>query len=117
MTTWPNWVDLIIITILLRTCYTGFGRGLWTEVLNLCGAISVTALTVNYARMVTDAFRSWLPFNPTVVDFLGFWAFFALLLVAAHVLLKRLGEIIKWERFHWSIQSVGLMLGAVRGFW
>jgi len=31
--------------------------------------------------------------------------------------MKRLTEVIKWERLHWAIQGLGLMLGALRGLW
>jgi len=115
--TWPNWVDLIIVTVLLRTSYNGFGRGLLTELLSLAGVISVTALTMNYAHLVTQTVSPWIWFDLTVAGFVIFLGLFLILIVGVHVVIRRLTEVIKWERLHWAIQGLGLMLGALRGLW
>ena len=118
MTTWPNWVDLIIIIALLRTCYNGFGRGLWAELLNLIGALSITALTMNYAGVVTSWLGPWLSrLNPTVIAFLLFWMLFLSLLALAHVVIRQVAGAIKWERLHWATGMTGLALGGLRGLW
>lgn len=117
MNTWPNWVDLIVVTIVLRTCYNGFGRGFFSELLNLLGAISATALTVNYAGLATRYLQPWLWFNPTVAACLVFWMVFGILIVAIHMLLRRVTEVVKWEHVHWLTQTSGLVLGGLRGLW
>lgn len=117
MTTWPNWVDLVVVTILLRTSYNGFGRGLVAELLSLAGAISATVFTMNYARVVTQAVSPWIWFDATVAGFLIFVGLFLILIAAVHAIMKRLTEIMNWERLHWAIQGIGLMLGALRGLW
>ena len=58
MTTWPNWVDLIILILILRMSYNGFGRGLLMEMLQLAGAVAITCLSVNYWGLV----KTLLPF-------------------------------------------------------
>ena len=118
MTTWPNWVDLIVIIVIFRTCYIGFGRGLLTELFYLAGAVSVTALSVNYAGLVTSVVRPWVSWaDPTIAAFVIFWAVFFSLLFAVHQLVKFLAAFIKWERLHWFIQGIGIALGALRGLW
>ena len=117
VTTWPNWVDLIIVTILLRTSYNGFGHGLLTEILSLAGAISVTILTINYASLVTRWLSPWVWFDATVARFIIFIGLFLILIFGIHLVIRRLTEVIKWERLHWAIQGLGLMLGALRGLW
>ena len=117
MTTWPNWVDLIIVTILLRTCYNGFGRGLLTELLNLIGVVVVTLTTVNYAGLVASWLGPWVALGPQLMAVLVFWGLFFTLVVVMHALLRRLTGIIKWERLHWFIQGIGLFLGGLRGLW
>ena len=115
--TWPNWVDLIIATILLGTSYNGFGRGLLSELLSLAGAVSATALAINYAQVVTQTVSPWIWFDQTVARFVMFIGLFLILVVVVHLVIRRLTEIIKWERLHWAIQGLGLMLGALRGLW
>ena len=118
MTKWPNWVDLIVITVIFRTCYVGFGRGLLAELLNLAGAVSVTVVSVNYAGLVTSVVRPWVSWaDPTIAAFVIFVALFFGLLVAVHRLVKFLTAFIKWERLHWFIQGIGIALGALRGLW
>jgi uncharacterized membrane protein required for colicin V production len=117
VTTWPNWVDLIIVTILLRTSYNGFGRGLLAEIFSLGGAISVTTLAINYSNLVTQWVRPWVWFDATVAGFVVFIGLFLILIFGVHLIIRRLTEVIKWERLHWAIQGLGLMLGALRGLW
>ena len=114
---WPNWVDLIVVTILLRTCYSGFGRGLLAEVLNLVGAVGVTSLTVNYWAWLVHKLRPWLWMDTTLANFIVFAVSFLALMFMVHFIIRRLTELLKWERLHWAIQGVGLVLGGVRGLW
>ena len=117
MTNWPNWIDLIVVTILLKTCYSGFGRGFLAEVLNLIGAVSATALTLNYASVVTDWLRPWFWFDANVATFLVFGGLFLILIFVVHVIVRRMTEVLNWERLHWAVQGLGLVLGALRGLW
>ncbi len=117
MTIWPNWVDLIIVTVFLRTCYSGFGRGFLAEVLNLVGAVSATALTLNYAGVVTEWLRPWFWFDANVATFLVFGGLFLILIFAMHVIIRRVTDVLRWERLHWAVQGLGLILGALRGLW
>ena len=117
MSHWPNWIDLIIVTILLRTCYNGFGRGLLAELFNLLGVVCITVLTVNYAGLVTGWIRSWLRWDPAFTTFLIFWLFFLIVLAAMRMVMKFLAAAVKWERLHWAIQGIGLILGGLRGLW
>lgn len=117
MTIWPNWVDLIVVTIFLRTCYSGFGRGFLSEILNLIGAISATVLTLNYASVVTGWLRPWFWFDANVATFLVFGGLFLILIFVVHVIIRRVTDVLRWERLHWAIQGLGLILGALRGLW
>ncbi len=118
MTVWPNWVDLLIVTIISITCYRGFGRGFLGELFNLAGAISATVLTLNYSSLVTKWLRRWvLWFNPTITAFIVFWAVFLILMVAVHMVVRRVAHLVKWEPLHWFTQAIGLTLGGLRGVW
>ncbi|MBI4343548.1 MAG: CvpA family protein [Candidatus Omnitrophica bacterium] len=114
---WPNWVDLVLITICIRACYIGYARGVVTELLHVAVAVSLTSLTLNYWTVVSDIARRWLVFSPPVVNLLVFWLLFVTGLVAARFLIKRAGGLLGWERMHWLLQMLGVGLGAVRGLW
>ena len=117
MTTLPNWVDLIVVTIFLVACYNGFGRGLVAELLILLGAMSITALTMNYSGLATRWVQSYWSAQPMLTAALVFWGLFLMLVVGVRFILRTLTSAIKWERLHWSIQGIGLLLGGLRGLW
>lgn len=118
MSTWPNWVDLIVVTLVILTSYRGFGRGFLTELLNLIGAVSVTALCVNYVNVVAEWVRPWLGWmNPTALTFLIFIILLLGLIFLVRRLLRFLTEFVKWERLYWVFEMLGLLLGGLRGLW
>ena len=117
MTTWPNWVDLVVITVTLKMCYNGYVRGIVTELLYLLGAIAVIFLTINYWGFAAGTLRSWVGFPPNLLGPVVFWAFFLMIWVVIRIMLRSLTGLMKWERLHWVIQSIGLVLGGVRGLW
>ena len=117
METLPNWIDLIIVTVVLRTCYNGFGRGLLAELLSLIGAVAITSLTLNYAEVASGWVKSWVQAGPSLMHVGVFWAFFLIVSLAVRIVLRRAADVIKWERLHWAVQGLGLVLGGLRGLW
>lgn len=117
MTTLPNWIDLTVVTIILRTCYNGFGRGFLTELLSLVGAVTITSLTLNYAGVVSARLKALVQLQPSLVSVAVFWGLFLIVALAVRVTLRRVAEVIKWERLHWTVQGAGLVLGGLRGLW
>ena len=116
MTTWPNWVDLIIIILIMRMSYNGFGRGLLTEMLQLAGAVAITCLSVNYWGLV-KTLQPLTILAPHTAAVVAFWTLFLTLIVVVHAVIRRLTDLIKWERLHWLIQGIGLFFGGARGLW
>lgn len=115
---WPNWLDLVIVILVARGCYTGFAHGLVTEILTDLGAVTVTALTVNAWGVVLERLETWLTrVSSDVLAPATFWGVFLILLVGLRILLRRIAALVKWERLHWTIQGLGLVLGGVRGLW
>lgn len=117
MTQWPNWVDLIVVTVFLKSCYSGFGRGLWSELLTLAGVVAATAITINYYEAVAGWLRLGMWFGPQAGTFLTFWLLFLTLMFVVYLVRGLIGEILRWERLHWSVQGLGMILGGVRGLW
>ena len=92
MKSWPNWVDLVIVSLVLITCYRGYWRGLVAEVFNLAGALLVTSVTLNYGRVIAR----WVPLSSWIGEraaaLVLFWGLFLLLWCAVRLIRKRLRE-------------------------
>ena len=118
MNTWPNWVDLVIVTLVLRGGYVGFSRGLITEFLNLLVAVSITLVTINYSSFAIAWVGQWLDWkNQTLKVFLIYWLFFLSLVLVGRWLLILIAGVIKWERVLGVFGAIGVILGALRGLW
>lgn len=116
-TVWPNWVDLLVITLVLRTGYIGSIRGLLTELFNLFGLVSATALACNFYGVVAQRAAPWWAGDPATLAFIFFVVLFLGSWVVFRVLFRRLADLLKWERLHWTVQLLGMLVGAVRGLW
>jgi len=116
-TTWPNWVDLIVLTLVLRAAYVGSCRGFIVESLHLVGLVSITALACNFYGVVAEWVSPWWGGDPSVLSFLCFVA----LLLGSAFLINRLA--IKVTRFikhapdRWVVHGLGFLVGGIRGFW
>lgn len=118
MKIWPNWVDLIIVTIVFRTCYTGMVRGMVLALLNLAAAVIGTSIAVNYSGWLAGRVVLLVPWSkPMLLRYVLFWVVLCCMLLIAHLGIRWMGRFIKWERVHWVIQGTGGALGAVRGMW
>ena len=115
--TWPNWIDLIIVTLLLITCYNGFSRGLLSELLRCVAALVVSVTAVVCWPIVAGAVQSWLGTDPTLTACVGFWVIFLLGAAIMRWVVAQFARAIQGERVHWMVQGLGGILGALRGIW
>lgn len=117
MIVWPNWVDLIIVSLFLRAVYNAFGRGLLAELLSLAGAVTVTSLAINWWQPAANVLAPYLWVEPQLATFLIFFGIVLLGLLLVHITVRKVSEVIKWERLHWGIQGLGMIVGGLRGLW
>lgn len=104
--------------LVLKACYTGFSRGVVTELLSLVGLIAATALTGAYYGRVARMIPLPQPIDLALVEYVVFLILFAVLaLLLIRMVAQTLTKAIKWEASHWSLQLVGSILGGLRGFW
>ena len=114
----PNWVDLVIVTLVIRACYLGFKRGFVGEFFSLIGLVSATALACNFHQLVAERLSAYIPFSPAVLDFVAFLVLLSLASAAlVYLVARRLTALITWEAANWIVQTIGLALGAIRGLW
>lgn len=117
MTTWPNWVDLIVVTLLIAGSYNGFGRGILAEFFNLIGAVTTTCLTVNYWSLLAKWTGPFPWLGPDFTAYLIFFTLFVTVRFVMHLIVRFCCDVVKWERLHWFVQGLGLFFGGVRGLW
>jgi uncharacterized membrane protein required for colicin V production len=90
---------------------------LLTELLTLLGVVSVTALACNFYGVVAQWVLPWWRHDPNVLQLVCFFLLLFGGVLFLHALLRKLETLIKWERLHWTIQGMGLILGGIRGLW
>ena len=118
MTTWPNWVDLVVLIFVLRGCYVGFNSGIVSELLHGLGAVGVAAASIAYWPILARWLQPWMgSFNPIICNLVVFWLLFLVLIFAVRQLINVALSAVKWEKLHWLLQSVAVVLGGVRGLW
>ena len=118
VTTWPNWVDLVLLTLLLRTCYIGFRRGFLVELVSVIAVVSATALACNFYDVIAKFLSPWWWFSPAA---LNFTSFVLLLLVGAvflaSLIVRLFARFLQESQLRRTLPGVGLVLGGVRGVW
>ena len=102
---------------MLRACYIGFERGFLAELFHLVVVVSATVLACNFHGVVSGFVATWWQWNPSVLNCLSFLLLLGVGLFVGRLLLLALTNFLKWERLHWIVQGLGLMLGGLRGLW
>ena len=114
---WPNWVDLVIVTYVIRGCYVGFDRGLLAELLHALGLIAATSVACNFHEWVAKQALQWWFFDSS---WLYFWCFWGLLLgtfLIVRLVLRRLLELFASKGPQVVSRAGGGLIGAARGGW
>jgi len=117
LTALPNWVDLVILILVIRGCYVGFEYGVVTALLQLLGAVSATALSINFGPSFWALVKPWFPIKSSVGAFVVFWFSFAVFAFLISHLVRRIAGLMKWERLNVVLQGAGLICGSLRGWW
>lgn len=115
-----NWVDILLVILLIRICYISFKNGLSVELFKLLGTIAAIYLALHYYTALSD----WVMMSLAVVkekmpiDFLDFLSCFFiaavgyLIFVELRIFFYRFINIEAAPRLnHWG----GLLLGIGRG--
>ena len=118
VTRWPNWVDLVVLIIVTRACYSGFFRSLVWALVMLASAVSLTALVINYASLITLWVAPWIGGSPVVAQLLVFWLIFLIAHLIAHITINRIFAALKWTQpANVFLQGLGAIAGILRGVW
>jgi len=111
-----NWIDILFVTLLFRTGYIGYKKGLFPEQFRLLGLFTAFILSFNNYTRVSNFLTihtSWSGIKPDVVSFL----FIFLLILAMFKILTKWAGLFFGGEENVSIFSslAGLVLALTRG--
>ncbi len=110
-----NWVDVVILILLIRTSYVGLTRGFSSEFLTLLGIFTSIILAIHNYKKISDFLISRVNLPVEFSNFIGF-----LIIAAGTFLLCRFVKIlffkiVKLELVGGLEKIGGCLLGMVRG--
>lgn len=88
-----------------------------SELLYLSGLALATAVACNAYEPLARLLAQWVVFDQAKLEFVIFLLVLLVLLLATRFAIKALGALIQWERVHWAVQGLGVIVGGVRGAW
>ena len=109
-----NWVDLVVLIIMLRTVYGAFKEGLSHEIFPLLGSVLSLLLALYYYEKIAAAAGN----IPLPASILNFAAFFLIIVVSKIVLkiLKSILDVLIKVTWHPLIERLGgILAGLARG--
>jgi uncharacterized membrane protein required for colicin V production len=111
-----NWVDILFVILLFRTCYIGFKNGLLPEFFRLLGLFSAFVLSFNNYILISDFLAKHVRLTGLKAEITGF-LFIFLSVILAFKLLAVLTEKILGvsESVSLANKVIGFALGLVRG--
>jgi membrane protein required for colicin V production len=110
-----NWVDILILIILLRTSYVGFTRGLSHELLTLAGVITAIIVAIHNYKYLGSFFNNQFKLPFEFSNFIGFILLVLIVFIIIRFIRLFLYTIVKLELFPPLERYGGLVLGVTRG--
>ena len=112
-----NWVDIILLTLLVRISYVSFKNGLLPEFFRLLGLLSAYVISLNNYTLLTDflsAHFRWISRDSYIIfSFL----FIFLVIAFSFILIARLARLLlrTGDEVSGVSRLIGLVLGSLRG--
>ena len=111
-----NWIDIVFVILLFRTCYVGFKNGLLPEFFRLSGLFLAFILSFNSYILISGFLAKNARISGVKSEILGF-----LLIFLATILIFKLLSVLadkllgNSENVSLANKAIGLMLGLGRG--
>jgi len=113
-----NWIDIIIVFLLLRVVYIATSKGVINELFKLMGVIFALFIALQYFTALSDAARSKTSFKNMPLQFVDF-LFFLVLVPVSYLLFVVIREafqrLVKTEIAPMFDKWAGFCLGVIRG--
>ncbi len=114
-----NWVDFLIIGIIIRMLYIGLRTGIGIEFFKLIGVWLATILTFQlYSTPLADALHEKLPALPLdAADAFVFVSLLTIIILIVRMIRESFFLLVKIDAQNTLNKWGGLLLGCVRGMW
>ena len=76
-----NWIDFVLIGLLLIAIFIGSKRGLFSGLMGILGLVSGVIFSINYSDQITAKFLSHMRVSPVMVVFMAFIVVFVMVYV------------------------------------
>ena len=110
-----NWVDIIVITLLIRSSYIGWRRGLIGEIFAFLGIIAALFISIYYYNKLAQFLSAHSFLTLAVAGVISFLGLVILTLIAFKLLNKALQVIVKIRLKGAFERAGGLILGFSQG--
>lgn len=114
-----NWVDFLIIAIIIRTCFIGMKTGIVTELFKLSSLWLATVITFHlYTTPVSDMLNAKIPALPLLAsDVFVFVVLLTIVTIIGRIIRESILLLVKIETHNTVDRWSGLASGLLRGFW
>jgi uncharacterized membrane protein required for colicin V production len=114
-----NWVDFLIVGIIVRMCFIGVKTGVGIELFKLLSLWLATVITLHvYTTPVSDLLNQKLPALPLDAgDVFVFIVLMTVIVLAVRIIRESFFLLVKIEAHNNLDRWGGFFIGAIRGFW
>lgn len=111
-----NWVDILVLILMIRMSYVAFSQGLSHEIFPFFGIIIVVIFTFHYYTKLGEALSMGTNMVPEIANFIAFLLLVTVLGFLVKLLKSILDKIIKVE-WHPVIEKFGgIFVGVIRAY-
>lgn len=109
-----NWVDLVVIAVVIVSGLLALMRGLVRELLGIAAWVGAVAAAAWAFPIVQPSFRQWIG-NPELADPAAFLAVFVLALIVLSIVASLLGGVVRDSALGGVDRTLGMVFGLLRG--
>jgi len=110
-----NWIDLLVVILLVRSSYVGFTKGFGWELFRFIGYISTVIATVYYYEYASQLIGDYFPVVYSFSNLLSFTGVYLVILFIFKFVNILIEKVIKIETVSGVERLGGLLLGFLRG--
>lgn len=110
-----NWIDLLIVILLIRSSYVGFTKGFGWELFRFVGYIATVLSAIYYYEFVSQLISDYFPVISSFSNLVSFSGIYLAILFIFKFINLLLEKVIKIETFSTIERIGGLLLGFLRG--
>lgn len=110
-----NWVDLLVVILLIRSSYVGFTKGFGWELFRFIGYLSTAMAAVYFYEYTSQLLGDYFPVMHSFANLICFTGLYAGILFIFKFINLLIEKIIKIETISTVEKIGGLLLGFLRG--